>query len=78
MPIMRSDHGESKGSSVNLDSVAMLKGGTSHLLSPTAKGTVVNMTRAMAVHHAREGIRVNCVCPGVSARSFASTMLTTP
>ena len=24
-----------------------------------------NMTRAMATHHAPEGIRVNCVCPGM-------------
>lgn len=24
-----------------------------------------NMTRAMASHHAEEGIRVNCVCPGM-------------
>jgi NAD(P)-dependent dehydrogenase (short-subunit alcohol dehydrogenase family) len=23
------------------------------------------MTRAMAVHHAKDGIRVNCVCPGM-------------
>jgi NAD(P)-dependent dehydrogenase (short-subunit alcohol dehydrogenase family) len=23
------------------------------------------MTRAMAVHHANDGIRVNCVCPGM-------------
>lgn len=28
------------------------------------KGGVVQLTRAMAVDHAREGIRVNCVCPG--------------
>jgi NAD(P)-dependent dehydrogenase (short-subunit alcohol dehydrogenase family) len=25
----------------------------------------VNMTRAMAAHHAPDGIRVNCVCPGM-------------
>lgn len=24
-----------------------------------------NMTRGMAVHHAPQGIRVNCVCPGM-------------
>jgi len=35
------------------------------LLYPTSKGAVVNMTRAMAVHHAPSGIRVNCVCPGM-------------
>jgi len=54
-----------RGSIVNMASVAGLKGGTPHLLYPTSKGAVVNMTRAMAAHHAPDGIRVNCVCPGM-------------
>jgi meso-butanediol dehydrogenase/(S,S)-butanediol dehydrogenase/diacetyl reductase len=29
-----------------------------------SKGGVVQLTRALAVDHAREGVRVNCVCPG--------------
>jgi 2-keto-3-deoxy-L-fuconate dehydrogenase len=29
-----------------------------------SKGAAVQLTRAMAVDHAPEGIRVNCVCPG--------------
>lgn len=32
---------------------------------PTSKGAVVNMTRAMAAHHAAQGIRVNAVAPGM-------------
>ena len=66
IPEMAKNEGETKGSIVNMGSVAGLKGGTPHLLYPTAKGAVVNLTRAMAAHHATEGIRVNCVCPGVS------------
>ncbi|KIW10826.1 hypothetical protein PV08_10125 [Exophiala spinifera] len=54
-----------KGSIVNMASVAGIRGGTPHLLYPTSKGAVVNMTRAMAAHHAAQGIRVNCVCPGM-------------
>lgn len=54
-----------RGSIVNMGSVAGLKGGTPHLLYPTSKGAIVNMTRAMAAHHAKDGIRVNCVCPGM-------------
>ncbi|OQD90464.1 hypothetical protein PENANT_c001G10098 [Penicillium antarcticum] len=65
IPKMAQNDGELKGSIVNMGSVAGLKGGTPHLLYPTAKGAVVNMTRAMAAHHASEGIRVNCVCPGM-------------
>jgi NAD(P)-dependent dehydrogenase (short-subunit alcohol dehydrogenase family) len=29
-----------------------------------SKGAVVNLTRAMALDHAQENIRVNCICPG--------------
>ena len=32
-----------------------------------SKGAVVQLARAMAVDHAAEGIRVNCVCPGPTA-----------
>ena len=53
------------GAIVNIASVAGLRGGHPHLLYPTSKGAVVNMTRAMAVHHAKDRIRVNCVCPGM-------------
>jgi len=53
------------GAIVNLGSVAGLTGGHPHLLYPTSKGAIVQMTRAMAAHHGHEGIRVNCVCPGM-------------
>jgi len=53
------------GAIVNIASVAGLLGGTPSLLYPTSKGAVVNMTRAMAAHHGLEGIRVNCVAPGM-------------
>ncbi|KAL3958343.1 hypothetical protein ACCO45_006505 [Purpureocillium lilacinum] len=54
-----------RGSIVNVGSVAGLRGGTPSLLYPTSKGAVVNMTRAMAAHHGAQGVRVNCVCPGM-------------
>ncbi len=31
-----------------------------------AKGGVLNLTRALALDHAADGIRVNCVCPGMT------------
>jgi NAD(P)-dependent dehydrogenase (short-subunit alcohol dehydrogenase family) len=62
VPAMRAAGG---GAIVNIASVAGLTGGHPALLYPTSKGAVVNMTRAMAVHHAKDGIRVNCVCPGM-------------
>ncbi|KIV91931.1 hypothetical protein PV10_06417 [Exophiala mesophila] len=54
-----------RGSIVNMGSVAGIRGGTPTLLYPTSKGAVVNLTRAMATHHAPDGIRVNCICPGM-------------
>ena len=40
-------------------------GGNPSLLYPTTKGAIIQMTRAMAAHHGKEGIRVNCVAPGM-------------
>jgi len=70
IPVMeRNDPAENdgfyRGAIVNVGSVAGMRGGTPSLLYPTAKGAVINMTRAMAFHHAPQGIRVNCVCPGM-------------
>lgn len=56
---------QGRGAIVNVASVAGLMGGHPSLLYPTSKGAVVNMTRAMAAHHGEEGIRVNCVAPGM-------------
>lgn len=53
------------GAIVNVASVAGLRGGHPSLLYPTSKGAVVNMTRAMAAQHGEEGIRVNCIAPGM-------------
>ncbi|KAJ9652506.1 hypothetical protein H2198_008254 [Neophaeococcomyces mojaviensis] len=58
IPAILRNQGEIKGSIINMGSVAGLKGGTPHLLYPTSKGAIVNMTRAMAAHHAPDGIRM--------------------
>ena len=52
------------GAIVNIASTAGLVG--SAVLGPysASKGAVVLMTRSMALDHAQDGIRVNCVCPG--------------
>lgn len=56
---------QGRGAIVNLASVAGLLGGSTGLLYQTSKGAVVNMTRGMATQHAAQGIRVNCVAPGM-------------
>lgn len=62
LPVML---GRGAGSIVNIASVAGLEGGHPGLFYPTSKGAVVAMTRAMAAHHGRDGVRVNCVAPGM-------------
>ena len=41
-----------------------LVGGDAAVAYCAAKGGVVNMTKALAIDHGRQGIRVNCICPG--------------
>ncbi len=41
-----------------------LVGGDSAAAYCASKGGVVLLTRAMAIDHAAQGIRVNCICPG--------------
>src|ERR1043166_3133475 len=41
-----------------------LVGGDKAVAYCASKGGVVLMTKAMAIDHGRQGIRVNCICPG--------------
>jgi NAD(P)-dependent dehydrogenase (short-subunit alcohol dehydrogenase family) len=43
-----------------------------------AKGGLVNLTRHMAIAHAKENIRVNCVCPGVVRTPLVEEWLRNP
>lgn len=52
------------GSIINIGSGWSLKGGPSAVAYCASKAGVLNMTRAMAIDHGKDGIRVNCVCPG--------------
>jgi NAD(P)-dependent dehydrogenase (short-subunit alcohol dehydrogenase family) len=61
IPFMARDGG---GCIVNTGSGWALKGGPKAASYCAAKGGVLNLTRAMAIDHGPQNIRVNCVCPG--------------
>ena len=52
------------GAIVNVSSVAALVGLKNRAAYSASKGAVVALTRALAVDHVGDGIRVNAVCPG--------------
>jgi NAD(P)-dependent dehydrogenase (short-subunit alcohol dehydrogenase family) len=61
LPAMRRQGG---GSIVNIASDWGLVGAVNAVAYGASKGAVVQITRSMAIDHARDGIRVNAVCPG--------------
>lgn len=60
MPHLRA----SRGTVVNVASYTGLVGFAGSAAYAASKAAVVNLTRTMALDHAHEGVRVNCVCPG--------------
>lgn len=61
-PVMRRGGG---GAIVNLASFTGIRAAPGVVAYAASKGGVVALTMAMALDHAKDGIRVNCVCPGM-------------
>jgi NAD(P)-dependent dehydrogenase (short-subunit alcohol dehydrogenase family) len=60
---------------VNTCSVAATAGLPNRALYSASKGAVLALTLAMAADHVREGIRVNCVCPGTADTPWIGRLL---
>ena len=60
---------------VNTGSIVATAGLPQRALYSASKGAVVALTKAMAADHLREGIRVNCVCPGTADTPWIGRLL---
>ena len=61
IPVMKSQGG---GVILNMASQLGVVGIEGSVLYPATKGAVIQLTRCLALDHASDGIRVNCICPG--------------
>jgi NAD(P)-dependent dehydrogenase (short-subunit alcohol dehydrogenase family) len=52
------------GSVINMSSIAALVGIVDRAVYSAAKGAIYSITRASAIDHVGEGVRVNCIAPG--------------
>jgi meso-butanediol dehydrogenase/(S,S)-butanediol dehydrogenase/diacetyl reductase len=75
IPYLRRSGG---GAIVNTASISGLFGDYGLVAYNAAKAGVVNLTRTVAIDHAREGIRVNCVCPGPIETPLIAPLLAVP
>ena len=53
------------GCIVNIASTAGVRGGKQRAAYCASKGGLVLLTRSLAIDHGPDGVRVNCVCPGL-------------
>jgi NAD(P)-dependent dehydrogenase (short-subunit alcohol dehydrogenase family) len=64
-----------RGAIVNAGSIAGLRGIPDRAAYVTTKFGVVGLTKAMAIDHVKDGIRINCVCPGTTDTPWISERL---
>jgi NAD(P)-dependent dehydrogenase (short-subunit alcohol dehydrogenase family) len=72
IPVMRR---QGAGVIVNVASELGLVGGSEIAAYSASKGGVVQLTKAMAIDHIGDGIRVNCVCPGPVATPLLEAII---
>jgi meso-butanediol dehydrogenase/(S,S)-butanediol dehydrogenase/diacetyl reductase len=65
---------KSKGCIVNTASVSGLGGDWGMSIYDASKGAVVNFTRALALDHGADGVRVNSVCPTVTLTRMSGSL----
>ena len=67
--------GRKSGNIINLASIGAVVGIRDRVAYCTTKFAVAGLTRSMALDHAKDGIRVNCICPGRVETPFVTARL---
>ncbi len=75
VPVMAAGGG---GTIVSTASVSGMGGDPANVAYSASKAAVINLTRSLAVDHARQNIRVNCICPGAIDTPPVGRMLRDP
>ncbi|MBV1808177.1 MULTISPECIES: SDR family NAD(P)-dependent oxidoreductase [Pseudomonas syringae group] len=65
----------SKGNIVNVSSVSGMGGDWGMSFYNAAKGAITNFTRALALDHGADGVRVNAVCPSLTRSELTDDMM---
>jgi 2-keto-3-deoxy-L-fuconate dehydrogenase len=63
------------GNIINLASIGGVVGIKDRLAYCTTKFAIVGLTKCLALDHAKDGIRVNCICPGRVETPFVAARL---
>lgn len=64
-----------RGSIINMASIGGVVGVRDRVAYCTTKFAVVGLTKSMALDHAADGVRVNCICPGRVETPFVQARL---
>jgi NAD(P)-dependent dehydrogenase (short-subunit alcohol dehydrogenase family) len=73
LPLMRKAGG---ASIINISSVLGLVGAKNRVAYSASKGALTLMTKAIALDHAYEKIRCNCICPGIVETDLVAKFIT--
>lgn len=66
---------KTKGNIINISSLSGLGGDPEAAAYNAAKGAVTNLTRAMAIDHGKDGVRVNAICPTLTKTDLTADMM---
>ena len=65
---------KTKGAIVNMSSIIAITGQEQTAGYSSTKGGIISMTQTLAIEEGRHGVRVNAICPGLTATDMGAQM----